>query len=116
MSNDLHSFLFSTPEMTRVFSAQEQLRAMLRFEWALTSALEEEGLAEAGSGAVLNSFLDAAFADMNQLKREARDDGNIAISFVRQLSPRRARFTWERRARTCSTRPLCCRSVKALSC
>ena len=44
MSNDLNSFLFSTPEMTRVFSPQEQLRAMIairvganvraRGEWA----------------------------------------------------------------------------------
>lgn len=86
MSNDLHSFLFSTPEMTRVFSEQEQLRAMMRFEWALTCALEKEGLAETGSDAELKSFLDTSFVEVNQLKREARDDGNVVISFIKQLT------------------------------
>ncbi len=86
MSNDLNSFLFSTPEMTRVFSAKEQLRAMMRFEWALTCALEANGLAETGSGPVLESLLDAGFVDVERLKREARDAGNIAIPFVQQLT------------------------------
>src|SRR5580658_4147890 len=63
MSNDLNSFLFSTPEMTRVFSQQGQLRAMMRFEWALTCALEKHGLAETGSSQVLESLLDADFVD-----------------------------------------------------
>ena len=86
MSNDLNSFLFSTPEMTRAFSAEEQLRAMMRFEWALTCALEAHGLAEGGSGAVVHSLLDAGFVDVERLKREARDDGNVAIPFVKQLT------------------------------
>ena len=85
MSNDLNSFLFSTPEMTRVFSPQEQLRAMIRFEWALMCALEANGLAEAGSGTVLESLLDAGFVDVERLTQDARDVGNIAIPFVRQL-------------------------------
>ena len=68
MSNDLNSFLFSTPEMTRVFSAKEQLRAMMRFEWALTCALEANGLAETGSGPVLESLLDAGFVDVERLR------------------------------------------------
>lgn len=86
MTNELNSFLFSTPEMTRVFSAKEQLRAMMRFEWALTCALESQNLAEAGSGAVLEGLLDAGFVDFDRLQREARSDGNVAISFVRQLT------------------------------
>lgn len=85
MSNDLNSFLFSTPEMTRVFSPQEQLRAMIRFEWALMCALEANGLAEAGSGTVLESLLDAGFVDVERLTQDARGVGNIAIPFVRQL-------------------------------
>ena len=85
MSNDLNSPLFSTPEMSRVFSAEEQLRAMMRFEWALTGALEKHGLAAAGSGAVLEELLDANFVDVEQLKSRARDDGNPAIPLVRQL-------------------------------
>lgn len=86
MSNELNSFLFSTPEMSRVFSAESQLRAMIRFEWALTSALEKCGLAEVGSGAVLESLLEADFIDINSLSREATQSGNIAIPFVKQLA------------------------------
>ena len=86
MSDGLNSFLFSTPEMTRVFSAQERLRAMMRFEWALTRALEIHGLAEAGSGAALESLLDASFVDLQRLTHEAKDAGNIAIPFVKQLT------------------------------
>ncbi len=86
MSDGLNSLLFSTPEMTRVFSAVGQLRAMMRFEWALTYALEAHDLAESGSSAVLESLLDAGFVDVERLKREAREDGNVAISFVRQLT------------------------------
>ena len=61
MSNGLNSFLFSTPEMTRVFSQAEQLRAMMRFEWALMCALEKQGIAEAGSSEVMESLADADF-------------------------------------------------------
>jgi 3-carboxy-cis,cis-muconate cycloisomerase len=86
MSDSLNSFLFSTPEMTRIFSPAEQLRAMMRFEWALTCALEKQGLAAPGSGAVLESLLDAGFVELESLQREARDAGNIAIPFVRQLT------------------------------
>jgi 3-carboxy-cis,cis-muconate cycloisomerase len=86
MTDSLNSFLFSTPEMTRVFSPQAQVRAMMRFEWALTCALEKHGLAEPESGSVLQSLLDASFVDVDSLQREARDAGNIAIPFVRQLT------------------------------
>src|SRR5579862_8708537 len=84
--NELNSFLFSTPEMTRVFSPAEQLRAMTRFEWALSCALERNARAEAGSGAVLKELLSADFIDVDELVREASDEGNIAIPFVRQLT------------------------------
>jgi 3-carboxy-cis,cis-muconate cycloisomerase len=86
MSNGLNSFLFSTPEMTRVFSQEEQLRAMMRFEWALTCALEKHGLAEVGSGKVLESLLGSEFVDAKLLVQNARTAGNIAIPFVRQLT------------------------------
>jgi 3-carboxy-cis,cis-muconate cycloisomerase len=86
MSNGLNSFLFSTPEMTRVFAQQEQLRAMMRFEWALTCALEKYGFAETGSNKVVESLLDADFLDLELLVQDARAAGNIAIPFVRQLT------------------------------
>ena len=86
MSRDLNSFLFSAPDMTRVFSSGGQLYAMMRFEWALTCALEKHGLETAGSGKVLQSLLDSAFVDVDSLQREARDAGNVAIPFVGQLT------------------------------
>jgi 3-carboxy-cis,cis-muconate cycloisomerase len=86
MSNGLNSFLFSTPEMTRVFSQKAQLRGMMRFEWALTCALEKQGLAETGSTKVMESLLDAGFVDTALLLRDARAAGNIAIPFVKQLT------------------------------
>ncbi len=86
MTESLNSFLFSTPEMTRIFSPQAQVRAMMRFEWALICALEKHGLAEPESASVLESLLDASFVDVDSLQREARNAGNIAIPFVRQLT------------------------------
>ena len=41
MSESLNSFLFSTREMSLVFSPQSQLSAMVRFEWAYVSSGEE---------------------------------------------------------------------------
>lgn len=87
MSDDgMNSFLFSTPEMALIFSTTEKLRMMTRFEWALSCALEKNGLAEAGSGEVLKQLIPASFVDVDALVREARDAGNIAIPFVRQLT------------------------------
>jgi 3-carboxy-cis,cis-muconate cycloisomerase len=80
--------LFSTPEMTETFSLSRQLRGMMRFEWALTCALEKAGIAEAGAGAVLEALLDAKFVDIESLQNQALDSGNIAIPFVQQLTSR----------------------------
>lgn len=85
-TEEMNSFLFSTPEMGRVFSDAGQLRAMARFEWALVYALERSGRAEAGSAAVLELFLEADFVDRDALSREGALSGNIAIPFVRQLT------------------------------
>ncbi len=88
MCSENVAFLFSTPEMTETFSLSRQLRAMTRFEWALTCALEERGVAESGSGAALKSLLDANFIDIEALKCAALEAGNIAIPFVQQLTAR----------------------------
>jgi 3-carboxy-cis,cis-muconate cycloisomerase len=86
MAESLNSFLFSTPEMTRVFSPQSQLRAMMRFEWALTQALESSALAEKGASQILGTLLEEDFVNIELLQREAADAGNIAVPFVRQLT------------------------------
>lgn len=86
MTDSLNSFLFSTPEMTLVFSPQAHLHALMRFESALTGALEANGLAPQGSGEVVDTLLDCAFIHPHELEREARDAGNIVIPFVRRLT------------------------------
>jgi 3-carboxy-cis,cis-muconate cycloisomerase len=86
MSTSYDGVFFSTPEMNEIFSARGQLRAMMRFEWALSCALEKAGIAEPGSGSTLEALLDAEFVDASALLREAGEAGNIAIPFVRQLT------------------------------
>ena len=88
MGSESAAFLFSTPEMTVTFSLTRQLRAMMQFEWALTCALERQGIAEAGAGATLESLLDAEFVDIATLERDAHEVGNIVIFFIRQLTER----------------------------
>lgn len=86
MNDSLNSFLFSTPEMTRVFSPENQLRAMMRFECALASALEDKGLAQPGSAAVIEAMCDAKFVNRDLMASDAKSSGNIAIPFVQQLT------------------------------
>lgn len=86
MSADGTDFLFSTPEMAELFALRGQLRAMMRFEWALACALEKHALASPGSGQVLRRFLDADFADLALLQSRAADAGNLAIPFIEQLT------------------------------
>ncbi len=86
MSQDSIEFLFSTPAMTEIFSLSHQLRAMMQFESALSSALEKCGLAEAGSSVAVKRHLDARFVDLDSLRSEALNAGNIAIPFIHQLT------------------------------
>ena len=67
MTDTLNSFLFSTPEMTRVFSPQSQLRAMMRFEWALMQALESNGLAAKGASQILGTLLEQDFINIESV-------------------------------------------------
>lgn len=86
MAFSLSDAIFTSSEMREVFSDQAQLRAMMQFEWALSSALEEHALAVRGSSDALKNLLDAGFFDRDQLQSEAVSSGNIAIPFLRQLT------------------------------
>jgi len=78
--------LFSTAEMTSIFSPQRQLRSMIRFEWALSSALEASGIAPKGAASAIEPFLEADFLNAVILWADARHAGNVAIPFVRDLT------------------------------
>jgi 3-carboxy-cis,cis-muconate cycloisomerase len=99
MGSQSTAFLFSTSEMTDTFSLSRQLSSMMRFEWALSCALEKQGIAEAGSGTVLESLIDAEFIAVEALERDALEAGNIAIPFVQQLTAR-VKIAKESAART----------------
>ena len=88
-ANNLLSTLFSTPEMDRVFSDAEQVQQMLRFEWALSAALEDCGLAPPESSAPILELLAGPFLTSERatiLRSAAGAAGNIAIPFVKLLT------------------------------
>ena len=78
--------MFSTAAMDEVFSVANQIRLMTKFEWALSRALENEGLAAPGSARAIGPLLDGKFVDVAALFTQAKQSGNIAIPFVRQLT------------------------------
>lgn len=87
--SNLLSTLFSTPEMDRIFSDVEQVQQMLRFEWALSAALEDCGLANPASSAPLLELLAQPFLTAERAARlqfAAVAAGNIAIPFVKLLT------------------------------
>jgi 3-carboxy-cis,cis-muconate cycloisomerase len=86
MATESNSPFFSSPAMDRVFSRTNQLRQMVRFEWALSVALESAGIAREGTAAALEPFLTADFVDGPELDARARSAGNLAIPFVGQLT------------------------------
>ncbi len=88
-THGLLSTLFSTPEMDAVFSDAEQVQQMLRFEWALSAALEDCGLAPARSSEPLDALLETPFLTPEraaQLQLGAVSGGNLAIPFVKLLT------------------------------
>jgi len=75
-------------EAERIFSSESQLAAMVRFEVALATALEDAGVAPSGTGEACERGA-AEFPDGEQLERiaqDARASGNLAIPFVKLLT------------------------------
>ena len=88
-THGLLSTLFSTPEMDSVFSDAEQVQQMLRFEWALSAALEDCGIAAPHSSEPLDALLETPFLTPEraaQLQTAAGSAGNLAIPFVKLLT------------------------------
>jgi 3-carboxy-cis,cis-muconate cycloisomerase len=86
MSEESNSQFFSTPEMDQVFSLSNQLRHMVRFEWALSAALEAAGLAGKGASAAIEPFLNTDFVDVPALFAHGKKSGNLVIPLVHQLT------------------------------
>lgn len=58
------STLFSTPEMDSVFSGAGQVQQRVRFEWALSAALEDCGLAPPHTSQPLDALLEMVLAEI----------------------------------------------------
>jgi 3-carboxy-cis,cis-muconate cycloisomerase len=80
------SQLHSAADVVRIFSLENRLRQMVRFEWALSGALEDAGLAAKGTAAAMEPLLNAEFVDRGALLEEAEKAGNLAIPLVKQLT------------------------------
>jgi 3-carboxy-cis,cis-muconate cycloisomerase len=81
--------LFSTAAMEQVFSDASQVQEMLRFEWALSAALTDCGLAPATAASPLAALLDKEFLTPERadyLRSAAALSGNLAIPFVKILT------------------------------
>lgn len=86
MASEFNSPFFSSPAMDYVFSRTNQLRQMVRFEWALSAALESACIAREGAAAAIEPFLSAEFVDVAKLNEQARKAGNLAIPLISQLT------------------------------
>jgi 3-carboxy-cis,cis-muconate cycloisomerase len=90
MSVDTHLLgpLFYGADAARLFSSEAQIAQMIRFELALTHALEAAGIAPAGTASACEQAARSFLSDQPQhaIAQGAILSGNIAIPFVKQLT------------------------------
>jgi 3-carboxy-cis,cis-muconate cycloisomerase len=78
--------LFSTPEMTDIFSAEAHVRQMLRFEAALARVEADVGIIPPEAADAIASGCQVDLFDVAALYREAAKAGTLAIPLVRTLN------------------------------
>lgn len=84
----MEQFLFSTPEMSAIFSNEAHVRGMLAFEAALARAEARAGIIPQEAAAVITASCNAEQLDIEALYREAAVAGTPAIPLVRMLTAR----------------------------
>ena len=82
----MEQLLFSTPEMSAIFSGEAHVRGMLAFEAALARAESRAGIIPPEAAAAIPATCDAAHLDSEALYREAVMAGTPAIPLVRVLT------------------------------
>src|SRR5689334_13233230 len=80
--------LFTTPEMTAVFSAEAHVRQLLAFEAALARAEARAGVIPQDAAATIAAGCSVEPQDVADLYREAAVAGTVAIPLVRLLTAR----------------------------
>lgn len=84
-SGRIYDALFSTLDMTAVFSDTELLRCMFRFEAALGTALEQACIAPVGTAAAI-AVVQPNDIDVTKISVDARPAGNLCIPVVKALT------------------------------
>ncbi len=77
--------LFATAETTQIFSGRGLTVEMLRFEWALAVALEENGVIPGGVSEAIHAVT-VDTLDLDQIALAAANAGNLAIPFLSHLT------------------------------
>jgi 3-carboxy-cis,cis-muconate cycloisomerase len=83
---DQYHELFTTPEMTDIFSAAAHVRQMLRFEAALARAESDVGIIPREAGEAIAAGCAVDLFDVAAVYREAALAGTPAIPLVRMLT------------------------------
>lgn len=82
----MEQLLFSTPEMSAIFSSEAHVRGMLAFEAALARAEARAGIIPQEAAAAITATCDTAHLDIEALYREAALASTPAIPLVRMLT------------------------------
>jgi 3-carboxy-cis,cis-muconate cycloisomerase len=83
MATSLYFHLFSTPDMERVFSAENSLLSMIAVEAALAEAQSDLGMIPAG---VATAIRKVSALPIDKIALEAVDASNLAVPFVKHLT------------------------------
>lgn len=88
MSSDIFALLFYGSAVESIFSSESQLRKMVLFEHALAGAVEDAGLAPAGTTRDMEqaSTNFPSSDHVARISKAAVASGNIAIPFVKELT------------------------------
>ncbi|HVW92657.1 MAG TPA: 3-carboxy-cis,cis-muconate cycloisomerase, partial [Devosia sp.] len=81
----LLSGLLGDDEIAAFFSAESEIREMLRFETALARAEAQEGVIPAEAGEAIAARLASFAPDREAIRQATARDGVVGVEFVRQL-------------------------------
>src|SRR5688572_24586209 len=87
-SSCLHSRIFASAEVARIFSDRLLIQAMLDFEAALAKAETEVGVIPAEAAEAIAATCDAGLFDLDEIGDAAALAGNLAIPLVKALTAR----------------------------
>lgn len=82
----LYSKYFYAEEVDQIFSEKNIIDKMLRIEAALAQAQAESDMMALSTANIIQKFCSVEHISIEDLKNDLNNDGNIAISLIRQLT------------------------------